>query len=304
MIRINKIVVPCDFSELSKNALNLALFLTESFSAKLTVVHARILYEDNPNMIAGEIKSLKEYEKQMDDMILEQMKEHTDKHKHKLSIKHELIRGYSVAPSLLNYLNANNFDLIILGTHGHTSIEHFLLGSVAEKVIKYAPCPVITLRPNVKLMTAPKRILIPFDFSEYAKKSFQYAVNLAKKFQAELDLLYVVDLDVHPALYAWGMKSVLQIIPDIEKKAKNDFKKIIKQENTAGLKINTFFREGKPHREIVKFANEKKHDLIIMATHALSGIDRLLLGSVTEKVIRSAPCAALTLKMDEKEFVR
>jgi nucleotide-binding universal stress UspA family protein len=304
MIRIKKIMVPCDFSPLSKNALNLALFLAENFNAKLTVVHARILYEDNPNMIAREIESLKKYEKQMDDMILEQMKANTDTHKHKLGIKHEIIRGYSVAPSILNFLNANDFDLVILGTHGHTSIEHFLLGSVAEKVIKYAPCPVITLRPDVQLMSAPKHILIPFDFSEYARKSFQYALNLAKKFKSVLDLLYVVDLDVHPALYAWGMKSVLQIIPDIEKKARSDFKKMVKEENTAGLKINTFFREGKPHREIIKFARDQEHDLIIMATHALSGLDRLLLGSITEKVIRAAPCAALTLKMDEKEFIR
>jgi nucleotide-binding universal stress UspA family protein len=303
MIHIKKIVVPCDFSHLAKNALNLALFLTESFNAKLTVVHARILFEDNPNLIAGEIESLKEYERRVDNIILKQMKEDTDKHEHRLNIKHEIIRGYSVAPAILNYVNTNDFDLVILGTHGHTSIEHFLLGSVAEKVIKYAPCPVITLRPNIQLMRAPRRILIPYDFSEYAKKSFQYAVNLAKKFKSVLDLLYVVDIDVHPALYAWGMRSVLQIIPDIEKKAKSDFKKIIKEANANDIKINTFFKEGKPHREIIKFARDKGHDLIIMATHALSGIDRLLLGSVTEKVIRSAPCAVLTLKMEEKEFV-
>ena len=69
------------------------------------------------------------------------------------------------------------------------------------------------------------------------------------------------------------------------------------------MKLNSFIIEGRPYKEIINFASEHKHDLIIMATHALAGIDRLLLGSVTDKVIRSAPCAVLTLKMDEKEFI-
>ena len=304
MINIKKIVVPCDFSKLSKDAINTALYLCEKFDADLTVVHARVLFADNPDIVTGEFEELKEYEQQVDKKILEKMKAHTVKHKHKLKIEHEIIRGFSVGPAVLNYLNTNDFDLVILGTHGHNPIEHFLLGSVAEKVVKYAPCPVITIRPDVQLMETPKRVLIPFDFSDYAKKSLQYAANFAKIFNSVVDLLYIVDVDVHPALYAWGMRSVLEIIPDLEKKANNDFKKLLKQKDLAQLKINTCIKEGKPHREIIKYAADHNHDLIIIATHALAGIDRLLLSSVTEKVIRAAPCTVLTLKMAEKEFIK
>ncbi len=200
-------------------------------------------------------------------------------------------------------MKLNPVDLVVMGTHGHGGFAHFLLGSVAEMLVRYAPCPVLTLHAETRIIKRPEKILVPFDFSDLSRKAFHYAVNFATKFNSTIDLLYVVDTDVHPALYAWGMKSITQMIPDIKERVSGSLDDLVKNERAGRLTINRYFKDGKPSKEILKFSEENKNDLIIIGTHGHSGIDKFLLGSVTEKVVRSASCSVLTVKWNEQDFV-
>jgi nucleotide-binding universal stress UspA family protein len=304
MLKINRVLVPTDFSQTSIHAIDLAMIICREFQAKLNIVHARIPFNDNPHGIDAEIANLKQYEKNVDEAILLRLKNIPEGNSDKLAIKHDIIRGISAHAALLDYVSDNPADLIVMGTHGHSGFSHFLLGSVAEMVVRYAPCPVLTLHAETKLIARPRRILVPFDFSDLSRKSFHYAVNFAIKFKSEIDLLYVIDTDVHPSLYAWGMKSIAQMIPDIKQRVSGTLNELIKNERAGRLKITRHFVDGKPSGEILNFAKENKNDLIIMATHGRSGAEKFLLGSVTEKVVRLAKCSVLTLKMDETGFVK
>ena len=138
---------------------------------------------------------------------------------------------------------------------------------------------------------------MPFDYSEDSQYAVRVALELAEEAGGELDLVYVVDKDVHPSLYSWGMKTVFEVVPDIIEKAQNKMDEILKTiPNPAGAKVNKVILSGIVHKEIVRHIKENGCDLVVIATHGLVGIDRFLLGSTTERLIRSVNLPILTLK--------
>jgi nucleotide-binding universal stress UspA family protein len=148
------------------------------------------------------------------------------------------------------------------------------------------------------------RILVPTDFSEYSKTAVTYAAAFAEKFGAELHLLHVVQnlaliipdiLPVEPSL-----------VPSLEQMTEavhTAFDRMIAENKLQPYAIHRAVREGTPFFEIIQYAREAKIDLIIMGTHGHSGLAHVLLGSVTEKVVRKSPCPVLTVRHPEHEFV-
>ncbi len=148
------------------------------------------------------------------------------------------------------------------------------------------------------------RILVPTDFSKHSTNALRYAAAFAEKFGAELYLLHVVqDL----ALFIPEAVSVAPpIAPPVEQMTaavRAALEKVVRDANLQGLTVHTDVREGTPFYEIIQAAKEKDVDLIIMGTHGHSGLAHVLLGSVTEKVVRKAPCPVLTVRHPEHEFV-
>ena len=203
----------------------------------------------------------------------------------------------------MNYAREQEVDLVVMGTHGRTGLSHFLLGSVAEKVIRHVSCPVITLRydhGDLEAVKDIKRIVVPIDFSAYSKQALGYAVTLAKAFQATLELLHVIEDQVHPAYYVTGDTSIFNIIPDLRERSIDAMKEFVEREIPKQIEHTFHVREGRTHSEIIKFAEEQNADLIAIATHGLSGLDYLLLGSTTEKVVRKAKTPVLSVRAELK----
>ncbi len=294
-MEIKRILVPTDFSETARAAVDQALFLTAKYDAQLTVLHARLMFEDDPQQVEKGLDALKKEESDVERSIMDRLTEGTAKHA-QLNIKHEIIRGYSAPSAILGYINNNDFDLVVIGTHGRSGLEHFLIGSVAEKVVRYARCPVLTVRSSKYIKENFHKIVVPFDFSEPANLALKTAIEFAEK-EAELHLIYAVEQEVHPALYAWGMKSVFEIIPDIITKVEERMDEVIGQLTIpAGMKIKKAVVEGKPHKQIAEFVEKVDPDIVVIGTHGLVGLDRFLLGSTTERVIRSVQHPVLTVK--------
>jgi len=193
-----------------------------------------------------------------------------------------------------------SFDLVIIGTHGRSGLEHFLIGSVAEKVVRYAPCAVLTVPGSAECKVFFRRLIVPFDFSEYAQLALEKALELADFEGLELHLIYVVEEDVHPAWYAWGAQSIFDVLPQIKEKAQEKM-----DETLAKLQVSDKVRivkqvvAGKAHKEIAAYARQTVADGVVMATHGRVGLDRFLLGSTTERVIRSVKLPILTLKQKQ-----
>ena len=148
------------------------------------------------------------------------------------------------------------------------------------------------------------RILVPTDFSKSSLNALKYAIAFADKFGAQLFLLHVLrDL----ALFVPDMVTVVPpIAPSLEQLTagvRGALERLVEEHQLRRFNVCTEIREGTAFSEIIRFAREAEIDLIIMATHGHTGLTHMLLGSVTEKVVRKAPCPVLTVRDPEHEFV-
>lgn len=146
------------------------------------------------------------------------------------------------------------------------------------------------------------KILVPTDFSESAKYALLYAIDLAQKYGGGLHFIHVVEPIVAPVDFAWGTYSY----PDIEKQlsghVETSIAKLIKDEVPSEIETESTILHGKSWREIVSFAKAEEIDLIVVATHGLSGFSHALYGSTAEKVIRKAPCPVLTVRHPDVKY--
>tara|TARA_R110002095_G_scaffold94477_2_gene82457 strand:+ start:3251 stop:3721 length:471 start_codon:yes stop_codon:yes gene_type:complete len=145
------------------------------------------------------------------------------------------------------------------------------------------------------------KILIPTDFSETAQAATQYAVELAKKFNAKLYLLHVIE---DPIVYMPMFESyALPPKEDFENFAKTRLENWILDEDKVGLDVETSWVHGNPFVDILKFGKREDVDLIVVGTHGRSFTAHLLLGSVAEKVVRKASCPVLTVRAKGHQFI-
>ena len=148
------------------------------------------------------------------------------------------------------------------------------------------------------------RILVPTDFSKFSQAALGYAVAFAEKFGSELHLLHVVqNLAVMIPDSVNVMPPVGPSIEQLTSAVQTALDRIIQENKLEALKEQKAVREGTPFYEIIQYAKEKDVDLIVMGTHGHSGLVHMLLGSVTEKVVRKSPCPVLTVRHPEHEFV-
>jgi universal stress protein A len=148
------------------------------------------------------------------------------------------------------------------------------------------------------------RILVPTDFSKHSSNALTYAAAFAEKFGAELHLLHVVqDLSLVLPDPVSGAPPIGPPLDQLTAAVQVAMDRLIQEKHLQALKLIKEVREGAPFYEIIRYAKEKEIDLIVMGTHGRSGLVHVLLGSVTEKVVRKAPCPVLTVRHPEHEFV-
>jgi nucleotide-binding universal stress UspA family protein len=140
-------------------------------------------------------------------------------------------------------------------------------------------------------------ILVPTDGSAAAERAIEHAVDLAGRYDARIHAFYVVDTSAYAALEGAGTA----VVDALEEQGTEAVDRVIEAAEDAGVPVERVVREGSPHRNILEYIDEADIDLVVMGTHGRQGIDRYLLGSVTERVVRSAPVPVLTIRMDEDE---
>ncbi len=149
-----------------------------------------------------------------------------------------------------------------------------------------------------------RRILVPTDFSKYSEVALTYATALAEKFGAELYLLHVVqDLALFIPDAVAVAPPIAAPVEQFTVAAREALGRVIRENQLERFKVHTDVREGTPFYEIIRYAHETNIDLIVMGTHGHTSLAHVLLGSVTERVVRKAPCPVLTVRHPEHEFV-
>jgi nucleotide-binding universal stress UspA family protein len=148
-----------------------------------------------------------------------------------------------------------------------------------------------------------KRILVPTDFSESAKKALLYGTSFSREYGSELLLLHVVEnLTVGYASDLFPVP-MAEVFDEISGYAKGELSKLGAQAKGKGIVVREMVVQGKPSAEIVRVAREETSDMIVLGTHGKGMLDKALFGSTAERVIRRAPCPVLTVGLQEHEFV-
>jgi nucleotide-binding universal stress UspA family protein len=219
MKRLKKVLFPTDFSSCADQALSHAVYFAETYEAELHLLHAIVLHGYDPYNPEQDMPGLEEkiYAQLHQDAALrldESIRTHATGNMEIVQVER---RGVSVAPVILDYVTDNGIDLIVMGTHGRRGLGQLFLGSVAEEIVRRSACPVLTVREREepKSVAEMDEILVPMDFSTHSRRALEYAQRIAGSCGARLQLLHVVEQMIHPAFYAIGKTSILELDPDI-----------------------------------------------------------------------------------------
>lgn len=305
MINLKRILFPTDFSECARHAFSYALDLARLFNAELHILHA-IVNHTYAGYFSADQENLYKSLRKNAEYLMEDLIE-----KYPLdSIKVEKLYfpALSASSMIIDYAGQSQIDLIVMGTHGRQGLSHLMLGSVAENVIRTANCPVLTVGKDADQnkdasITSIKNILVPIDFSEHSKKSLTYAIELAKNYKATLQLLHIIDTPIYPAFYVVDQLATTSIASNIKTRVLENLSTLLKSLGECQVNTEIHALEGRAATDIVKFASENNSDLIVIATHGLTGVERFLLGSVTEKVVRIAKTPVFTVKPHGRQMI-
>ncbi|UCC82744.1 MAG: universal stress protein [Gemmatimonadota bacterium] len=297
MLRIGKVLYPTDFSRCAGHALPYTLHLAETYRAELHLLHALVLHEADPGNLSHRLPDMEELYLALEEHADAQLKGAIEAHgRAGFTIKSAQVRAISAAGAILDYATENEIDLVVMGTHGRRGLRRLLLGSVAEEVVRLAPCPVLTV-PEREDRASPsqiERIVVPVDFSVHAKLALAYAVQLSDAYGAQLHLLHVVDEVIYPDFYPPVIPSGGSITDELRDQSLQRMKTLLS--GFEGTDAAVHVRAGRAAPEIADFAQDRDADLIVIASHGLTGISHVLLGSVTEQLVRRAPCPVFTVK--------
>lgn len=186
-----------------------------------------------------------------------------------------------------------NIDLIAIATRGNTGLKYLALGSTADKVVRYSPCPVLVVPPRRSLVNGSgakhiSKIVVPIDFSDCSLKGLDYAKALAKKFGSRLILLNSVALQYWITSDEYARYDFPVLMRQAERLAGDQMEALIENTDWDGIKVESSLQIGHAGDQIC--AEGKRADMIVTSTHGTTGFKHMLLGSTAEYVVRHASC--------------
>lgn len=290
---IRRIVVPTDFSELSEAALRAAAMLAERDDASIYLLHSIRL----PFLHA-------DYDINVPEAVWEGIRKGTRERMYDSQLileeagvsEIDLIVSESGDPTrtIVESVKEVDADLIVMACHGRRGLAHAFLGSVTERTMRASPVPVLAVKKQGIRDVSLSRILLPTDFSSHSESALALACSLARRYEAHLDVLHVLDRVSDYLRY--GSAAAIEFEKEAHVYAAKRLDEIGAQIRAAGLSTTTHLSNGVAADVIAQEAERLAADLIVMGTHGLSGFSHAIIGSVTERTSRLAPCSVLTTK--------
>lgn len=286
-----RILCGTDFSEPSRRALLVADRLRATFGGTLSVIYVGdpllVQAAAASNSVAGvQAETERDLRKLVDETLGASSRPVTT-----------LVTVGNAAAEIIANAETSGADLIVVATHGRGGFERLVLGSVTEKVLRKAACPVLTVPPSMAeaSMQVPAfaTILCPVDFSPSSAQALEMAAAIAEASRGRLVALHVVE--------AVGDEDTEWCACDdcarrLHERATERLRAVVPSRARATGRVEETLAAGRPYREILRVASEAKADLIVMGVQGRSAIDLLLLGSTTHHVVRSAVCPVLTVR--------
>jgi nucleotide-binding universal stress UspA family protein len=302
MIEIDRILAPIDFSEVSTPAFVYAAALARWYRARVTALH---VFVNRPPVNIVPSPHPSGFAPIALDAVTDDIVRHLDGVIEQAGASDvavdRMVRDAPDAPEeILAQAALLPADLLVIGTHGRGGFDHLVLGSVAEKVLRKAQCPVLIVpkQAHQAPRNAPvqfRRILCAVDFSEASIASLEYAMSLAEEADARLTLLHAIEVPHGIREEPWNL-DVDAIRAGLETEGTRRLEALVPEAVRTFCTVETVVTEGKASREILRLAKARESDVIVMGVHGRGALDLVIFGSNTHAVIRHADCPVLTVR--------
>jgi nucleotide-binding universal stress UspA family protein len=297
-MQITRVLCPVDFSDPSLRALHHAAAVAAWYHAALDVLHVvpEPLPPALPLMMVG-LRPAAEDAKAVAARALDTFLARAGL----ASPPRAVVRDGPAVEAIVGYAAEIGADLLVMGSHGREGLGHLLFGSTAERVLHKAPCPVLVVPLHAEEPSAADRvrftqILCALDFSPPATRALDLALSLARESGGALTVLHVVEALTEPELEALPPTGVREYVDVLTNQARQRLHAAVPREANAGARITETVRYGRAALAILREADERGADLIVLGAEGHRGLGRLMLGSATHTVVRRATCPVLTTR--------
>ena len=299
MIQIKNILVPVDFSQPSKKALRFGLSLALQFHARLVVAHvipSLALFDYGFPGGTPELEKLASADARrlLDETVSLEYRERVQ--------FHPIVRAGDVRDELLRIITEEHIDFVVMGSHGRRNVERFFLGSTTEHILRKVPVPVLTVSrivPGREIQTPGpvpiRRIVYAADLTDNIEIGLQYSAELARTFGAELTVVHVIDSMESGQLGIEIPGAIPFDFTAIQAIAQDRIREAVETVHAADIKPSVSVIEGTPHNTIIRFADEVNADLLVLNLQSKGVLERVMLGSTAERVIRASHIPVLSI---------
>jgi nucleotide-binding universal stress UspA family protein len=295
MITIKKILCPVDFFPASDAAVSYAAGLAGTYGAGIHLLH----------VITPVATSMYEYAIDITE-IMKAMEENSTSELTKLATRAKEAgvsaefetRVGDVYEEIKRAIEILKPELIVMGTHGRRGVERWFMGSTTEKLLRHSPVPLITISGAGEKSVPPRfrRILVTTDFSDGTSDALAYAFSVAQENESQISLLHVFH-DVTADVSGKYRESLVQ---GVQKQLED----LVPAEARTWCDVNTVVETGVPYRIILRVLEDEKIDLLVMNIHGKGMLDRALLGSTAERVVRAASCPVMLIPPMKRKLKR
>jgi nucleotide-binding universal stress UspA family protein len=291
MIQLGTILVPHDFSAHSDAALRRAAALARAAKGRIHLLHA----------YAWPVRGVMPYDMAMPAGVWDAIREGTQEKLEEIRAGLEKqgvaaqaeVSGQLPVEAIVDAATRLRADLIVVGTRGLTGLKHVVLGSVAERTVRLAPCPVLTVKED-DAGAELRRIVVATDFSTPGEHALGVGVSLAKQLGAEVHVVHAFDIPL-AMVTPYEVTVPDGLIREAREAARKKLDTALDAIRKQGLEATGHLGEVPAAPAIADVAREVKADLVVIGTHGRTGLKHVLLGSVAERTVRHAPCPVLTV---------
>jgi len=301
---VDRILCAVDFSDVSRRALHYATSVASWYGAHLYLLHViaepvpptRPLLAPIPALITDEVRS-------QIGAALHDWASESDLPESRVS---DVVKMGVPASLILDHASTIGADLIVLGTHGRSGFQQFLLGSTAERVVSRASCPVLTIPPKAHEPPSAsqaqfKRILCAVDFSPTSIRAFEHGLSLAQENDGRLTLLHVLETLTEEDAHTLAHFRVAEYVRSRRRDTREQLKALVTYDARAWCEAEELVELGSPGRTILRVARDIGADLIVLGAQGHSGLGLIVFGSTTQTVMRRALCPVLTARAKRPE---
>jgi nucleotide-binding universal stress UspA family protein len=284
---IQKVLCAIDLSDISSHVLACAAEVAEAYDARLQVLHVVEVWDSRYDFIVPEMR--KRIEVEANAKVQAELA-HLGK-TNQIPVDVAVTKGGAIT-KIMEFIRTERPDVIVVGSHGKRGLDHLLLGSVAEKVLRVAPCSVLVVRPpknpNVK------SIVCAVDFSDCSRTALERALEIAKLEKlGSIKVLNVFEVPIGYMEAGMTYETALAKTQDVHQQELDEF---LKPYASVGIKIEPHLQEGAPAATIVKFAEQAGADLLVIGSHGRSRFTAMLIGGSSAKIAHRATVPVLAVK--------